>query len=330
VRVVDLGGNSSESARTNISVDPRLFVNLDIENAVNLNEMLWINGSVLDSHGGTHAADLDIDIGGQDSIMRSTSGNFSVLYDTSGLQPGLLTITITATDSGNNTGLNSSEVAVLSSQGMVILIISPLGGSVYRGQIMNIGVDVRANGSFVSGAYVNASFDENEVILSEGLTIYEANYTVPLETELGSKNIMITAVKGNLSANNATTIEVLDEDLQPELGGDGVIGFSSTITINLTFPDESPATNISLIGTIGDKNFTFTEIEPGVYSITYTPGENDTDITIYGPTGVLGTFGIDLRVAGLIDYLNLFKFHIMLIALILAVVVIILRRHFGI
>jgi hypothetical protein len=241
-------------------------------------------------------------------------------------------VTVDAIDLWSNSGSNSSNVGLLSGDGtgFIVSITSPTSSTIYRGQIMHIVAYVDENGSFCSGASVNASFNGKNIVLSESGNSYAADYTVPWGASLGVKNLVVSAAKDNMTASDGKSIEVLEEDFQSDIGGDVVVGMESTITINLTFPDNTPVTNASLVVTIGDQNLTFVEVEPGVYRTTYVPDEDDTEMTIHGPGGMTIIETIISRLPGLFDYLNLFKFHIILGAMGLAIGIVLARKYIGI
>lgn len=326
----DLGGNSTLSDNENVFVNSYLILETLISSSVELGELLWINGSVYDSYGNKTSATLNIDIGSYDSISRSTDGDFSIYYNTSNLDIGVLDISIKANDFGNNTGYNSSQILVLTSEQnpMKIIIESPNINEFYRGQNMAISFYVVVNDTPITDATVNATFGGDNIYLSQNGIYNIGDYLIPWDTDLGNKDLLISASKDDLSALNGTIIQIVEEEFQTDFEGieDVFVGFGSTITLNLSFLDDSPVINGSIIGKIGNKSITFIEVSPGVYSAEYIPDENDTTMTITNHGKEIGIIEFDLKLAGLIDYLRFYWFYIVVMAAGITPLLIIIRK----
>jgi hypothetical protein len=257
------------------------------------------------------------------------SSSFSHGINTSVGQPGLWNIGIIAVDTYNNFGVaNTTAYVSLFENGVLsIIFVEPIESQFHNGESVPIAVAVSRDGSPVDGAYVVANIDTSEIVL-QGQGTYSGTYQIPWERSPGQMTIYVEALDGADGGVNSTSIDVLESQFEVDPDEEVlIVGFAGSVSINLTFNDSAPVTNATLVGTVGGKNITFVEVEPGVYRAEYTPEGNETEMLITGAGGFSFTHYFTTRYPTVVDYIVYNIWFVVGGGIIMATGVIFIRRR---
>ncbi|MBU5557690.1 MAG: hypothetical protein KQA33_01285, partial [Candidatus Aenigmarchaeota archaeon] len=155
--------------------------------------------------------------GGTITMTHSSGPTWTGSYVIAPTDPASIwTITVSAQDSGSNSGSAQRQVTI--SSAYTIIITSPGSGSKYhRGDsfvISAIVKDIHANP--VSGANVIATVPNGTMLLNDmGGGSYSNTYTVQASDTTGIKTLTVTGSKDGNSGTDSRTIEVLADTKAP-------------------------------------------------------------------------------------------------------------------